>query len=161
MKMRIKPLKVIVILAGLALLWLLFFGVKHFLPFNISQDYLKVHGVENIIFEHNWKHQCYKRCFWGLKKTEYPQVADSDILCESDDSMNKLSDLLDTDNEIHQSVYSSDEKYILYCEIEYNYMKSGMTDDEYCYYRVYDIETDQIITIYQGYREWYDLLWLD
>ncbi|MBD5453613.1 MAG: hypothetical protein HDR30_04700, partial [Lachnospiraceae bacterium] len=84
-------------------------------------------------------------------------------LCESDDSLYELLDSIDTENEIRQSVYSPDKKYILYCEKEYNYTKSDMTmtDDEYCYYRVYVIDTKEIITIYQGYREWYDLLWLE
>lgn len=163
MKLKIKLSKVFIILVSLFILWIFFFGIKSFLRLDISLNYLKVQGVSNIVFERNWKHQCYKRCFWGLKKIQRPQAAEEDILCESDDSLYELLDSIDTENEIRQSVYSPDKKYILYCEKEYNYTKSDMTmtDDEYCYYRVYVIDTKEIITIYQGYREWYDLLWLE
>lgn len=163
MKLQLKLSKAITILIGVLFLWLIFPSIKSFLRLDISQNYLKVQGVKNIVFECNWKRQCYKRCFWGLKKVQRPQAADKDILCESDDSLYELLDSIDTDNEIHQSIYSPDMKYILYHEIEYNYAKSDMTmtDDEYCYYKVYVIETNEIITIYQGYREWYDLLWLE
>ena len=163
MKLQRKLPKIIIILIGLFLIWLIFPTFKSFLRLDFSQNYLKIQGVKNIVFEQNWKHQCYKRCFWGLKKMQRPQAAGEDILCESDDSLYELLDSIDTDNEIRQSIYSPDKKYILYCEIEYNYTKSDMTmtDDEYCYYRVYVIDTKEIITIYQGYREWYDLLWLE
>ncbi len=92
---------------------------------------------------------------------EYPQTDCSEIRWESDASMYEISDCIETDNEIRQSIYSPDKKYILYCEIEYDHYKTGITDDEYCYYRVYEIETDQITTIYQAYREWYDLAWME
>lgn len=160
---RLKKLSIgIGIIIGLIVwVWILYSGAKFFLPFDISQDYKTVQDVENIIFEQNWKHQCYKRCFWGLEKIEYPQSNPSEILCESDDSIYELQDHIETDNEIRQSIYSPDKKYILYCEIEYDYNHSGITDDEYCYYRVYEIETDTVVTIYQAYKEWYDLLWVN
>ena len=141
--------------------WILYSGIKFFLPFDISQDYRKVQGIENIIFGRSWGQQCYNRVFWGLQRIEDSQTDYSEICWESDDSMHELLDCIDTDNTICQSVYSPDKKYILYCEIKYNYTKSDITDDEYCYYRVYEIETDKIITIYQAYKEWYDLAWLD
>ena len=163
MNLTKKFLKGILIFAGLIIIWgwLLYSGAKYFLPFDISQDYQKVQGVENIILRRNRDHQYYQRCFWGLQKFEFTQADDSAICLESDDSMYELLNSIETDNKIRQSIYSPDRKYILYCEIEYDYNKTGITDDEYCYYRVYEIETDKIITIYQAYKEWYDLAWLD
>ena len=156
------PLSFCLKLAGLIIWgWILYSGIKFFLPFDISQDYRKVQGIENIIFERSWGQQCYKRVFWGLQRIEDPQIDYSEICWESDGSKYELLDCIDTDNSIWRSVYSPDKKYILYCEIKYNYTKSDMTDDEYCYYRVYEIETGKIITIYQAYREWYNLAWLD
>lgn len=158
-----KFLKGILIFTGLIIIWgwLLYSGAKYFLPFDISQDYLKVQGIENIILRKNWGNQYYKRFFWGLQKFEIRQADYSEICWESDDSMYELLNCIDTDNKVCQSIYSPDRKYILYCEIEYGYNKTGTTDDEYCYYRVYEIETGKIITIYQAYKEWYDLAWLD
>lgn len=156
------PLSFFLKLAGLIIGGcILYSGIKFFLPFDISQDFRKVQGIENIIFGRSWGQQCYKRVFWGLQRIEDSQTDYSEICWESDDSMHELLDCIDTDNSIRQSVYSPDKKYILYCEIEYNYTKSDVTDDEYCYYRIYEIETGKIITIYQAYKEWYNLAWFD
>lgn len=162
MKLLKKALKGIAIFAGLIIfVWLLYSGAKTFLKIDLSQDYLNVQGIENIVFERNGRHQCYKRSFWGLEEIEYSQVNHSDMSYESDDSIYEISDFIDTDNEIRQSIYSPDKRYILYCEIKYDYKNTGITDDEYCYYRVYEIETGKIITIYQAYRAWYNLFWFD
>lgn len=94
MKLLKKTLKGIVIFAGLIIfVWLLYSGAKTFLKIDFSQYYLNVQGIENIVFERNGRHQCYKRSFWGLEKIE--------------------------------------------------------------------IETGNIITIYQAYRAWYNLFWFD
>ena len=165
MKLHKKRLKWIIIAATLITLliwtWFLYSVIKCILPFDISQDYRKIKGIDNIVFATNWEHQCYKRCFWGLKKTENFQDNFTDIFMEPDDSISELMNFIDTDNEIFKSVYSPDKNYILYCEIDYDYYHSGITDDEYCYYRVYEIKTDTVVTIYQGYRKWYDFCWVD
>lgn len=162
MKLLKKALKGIAIFAGLVIfVWLLYSGARTFLKIDLSQGYLNVQGIENIVFERNGRHQCYKRSFWGLEEIEDFQVNRSDMSYESDDSIYEISDFIDTDNEIRQSIYSPDKRYILYCEIEYDYKNTGITDDEYCYYRVYEIETGKIITIYQAYRAWYNLFWFD
>lgn len=155
-----KHFKHIVILAGLIiLLWLLYWGAKFFFRLDFSQDYVKVQGVENIIFERNGWGKCYKRCFWGLKQVKNFKVNIPNNLHESDSSKYDL--VINTDNLVRQSIYSPDKKYILYSEIQSNYKKTGVTDDEYCYYRIYEITTGKIITIYQAYREWYNLFWID
>lgn len=131
--------------------------VKMFFHIDLSQDYQKIDGVENIIFCR--QEQSYKRGFWGLKSI------DEEIeLPEQDQRAQKalaeeLKHLIDCKNTIAAAVFSPDGRYILYCEIEYNYYKSDMTDDEYCYYRIYDTDTKKIVTVYKGYREWFDLFW--
>lgn len=136
------------------------------LPLDFSQNYRTVQGVGNIIFIDTWQNQCYKRCFWGLRKTECPQTAsDSDTLEDtlyvSDESIEKLKDLAEIEYMLYQSVYSPNHDYILYCEVESDYGGGGVTDDEYCYYKVYEMETGRIIPIFQGYRKGYSLLWTD
>lgn len=131
-----------------------------FLPLYFSQDYREISGIENIIFQPNgYSNVFYKRCFWGLSKIEPPTrfsqyksgayTAEIDILQEN----------IGLNHEIRQAIASPDGNYILYCEIEYGYKNTGMTDDEFYNYRVYNINTKEIITIYQAYREWYHLDW--
>ena len=81
--------------------------------------------------------------------------ANTDI-CEADGA---LIEKLRTENTVEQIVISPDEQYILYQEIEYGYYGGYTSDDEYCYYRVVRVDSGETITIYQGYREWYELSW--
>ncbi len=131
-----------------------------FLPLDFSQEYRQVEGYEGIIFEQNGWGKCFHRCFWGLKNIENVQAEALDSSRKEDSSIQELTGRIDTEHTIEQSVYSPDGNYILYCEIAYNYTHSGMTDDEYCYYRVYERKSGRIITVYQGYREWYRMVWL-
>lgn len=165
MKLSKRHLGYLVFLAGLLILARLFILVWLFnngRRLDFSQDYRNIQGVENITLEQNGWHDFYKRCFWGLRRINDTQVDHTDICqsgSESDDSIIELQNLIKTEYAIRQSIYSPDKKYILYCEIKYGHQ--GITDDEYCYYRVYEIETGKIITLYQGYREWYNLSWTD
>lgn len=131
------------------------------LPVDFSQGYREINGVEGIVFNQNGTKGYYKRAFYGLKPIDQhlefiKYKGRSDCMAE----IEALLSYIYCENKIHQAVISPDGKYILYCEIEYDYMRSGITDDEYCYYRVYDIENDKIITVYKGYREFYNLNWL-
>lgn len=165
MKLSKRHLGYLVFLAGLFILARLFILVWLFnngRRLDFSQDYRNIQGVENITLERNGWHDFYKRCFWGLRRINDTQVDHTDICqsgSESDDSIIELQNLIKTEYAIRQSIYSQDKKYILYCEIKYGHQ--GITDDEYCYYRVYEMETGKIITLYQGYREWYNLSWAD
>lgn len=165
MKLSKRHLGYLVFLAGLFILARLFILVWLFnngRRLDFSQDYRNIQGVENITLEQNGWHDFYKRCFWGLRRINDTQVDHTDICqsgSESDDSIIELQNLIKTEYAIRQSIYSPDKKYILYCEIKYGHQ--GITDDEYCYYRVYEIETGKIFTLYQGYREWYNLSWTD
>lgn len=165
MKLSKRRLGYLVFLAGLFILARLFILVWLFnngRRLDFSQDYRNIQGVENITLERNGWHDFYKRCFWGLRRIDDTLIDHTDICqagAESDDSIIELQNLIKTEYAIRQSIYSPDKKYILYCEIKYGHQ--GITDDEYCYYRVYEIETGKIITLYQGYREWYNLSWAD
>ena len=53
-------------------------------------------------------------------------------------------------------VISPDGSLVLYQEIEY---RSSVTDDEECYYRVLNLVTNEVTTIYSGYREWLGYIW--
>lgn len=156
MKLSKRQLRYLALLAGLIILVRLFSHTSLY----FSQNYRSIQGVENITLEWNGQRYLYKRCFWGLKKIgdSWANHPDTCKQCsESDASINELKNFISTDNFIRQSIYSPDKKYILYSEIEYR--DTGVSDDEYCYYRVYEVETGKIITLYQAYREWYNLSW--
>lgn len=137
-----------IICITVALAWSLYGIAKNIFPLDVSQTYRNIEGVDNIVLERNGWGQYYKRCFWGLKETKDSQVDNPNNVCESDASIDKLLDLIDTDNKIRQSIYSPNKEYILYCEIEYAYKNTGLTDDEYCYYKVYELKSGKVITIY-------------
>lgn len=152
-------LPVLLLLVSLPLLWLLCSGVKMWFHLDFTQSYRSVPGVQNIVFWDNWQKQAYTRTLWGLKKTEEPaEFPERDPEAQRA-AIAALEETIDCENSIEIAIDSPDGKQILYLEIEYNYYQSDMTDDEYCYYRVFDIETGQITTIYQGYREWFRLAW--
>lgn len=133
--------------------------VKIFFRPDFSQNYRQIEGVENIVFRGNWKKQLFQRKFWGLGKAKEGTEFNEHGGEEQQLWIEELEGYINSDNTVVKAVPSPDGKYILYCEIEYNYYGSDMTDDEYCYYRVYQIETNELVTIYQGYRQWYDLDW--
>jgi len=158
-KSRFKSFLVIKIGGALAVMWLLYMIAGFFIPLDFSQNYRKIAGVENIVFQRNGWGDYYKRCFWGLKRTEVPEIFVEYKTDTRVSQINELLDVIDVDNYIRQAVLSPDEQYILFCEIEYNFKKTGVTDDEYCYYRVCEVKTGDIITIYHAYKEWYNLNW--
>lgn len=128
----------------------------------------------------------YRRGFWGLKRIQTPVTPEIENDDEYDcydykvydisgsgrwlayydnklsqiclyDTKNGDEKCLETvQNSVSQIVFSPDEKYILYKEIEYG---GETTDDEYCYYYIIDTESLKKVTIYEGYREWYTLQW--
>ena len=73
----------------------------------------------------------------------------------------EIEEIYDTQYSVSQITLSPDERYILFCEIEYGVNGGYSTDEEYCYYRVIDREDGEQCTIYSGYREWYQVYWKD
>ena len=161
MKRRNKDIVAIIVAAiVIPIAALLLFWILAFTPLDFSQDYKEIHGVENIIFQPNGRqNQFYKRTFWGLERTDVPTTP---ISWEDDKAVWEIEAFVDVAEQtrIRQAILSPDGNYILYCELEYNYKNTGLTDDEYCYYKVFDIATGEVVTIYGGYKEWYNLGWL-
>ena len=158
-KMKKTVLLTLAAIAIMAAFSIVYWETKTILGLDFSLNYHKIEGVENIVFQGNWGNHLYQRCFWGLRKAgdtiEFREQSEPERIR----MISELKGYVQTENSIRQAVASPDGKYILYCEIEYNYYRSDMTDDEYCYYRVYEIETGDIVTIYGGYRQWYNLDW--
>lgn len=160
MKRKSKGIIAIIIAAIVTpIVALILFWILVFTPLDFSQDYKEIPGVENIVFQPNGRqNQFYKRTFWGLERTDAPATpisSEDDAVWEID----AFKDLAESIS-VRQAIFSPDGNYILYCELEYNYTNSGLTDDEYCYYKVFDITTGEVIQIYGGYKEWYNLAWL-
>lgn len=161
-KSRLKVFFIIKIGVIIAVIWLLYVIACFFIRLDFSQDYHEIPGIENIIFQRNGRsEQYYKRCFWGLSRTEVPERFENYSADTSALVISELLNIIDVNHYIRQAVFSPDKNYILYCEIEAHYKKIGVTDDEYCYYKVCEVKSGEIITIYHTYREWYNLDWLE
>ena len=55
--------------------------------------------------------------------------------------------------------FSPDENYLLFYEQQWGGAGGYTTDDEYCYYRVIDLEDGTQYTVYEGYREYWQVYW--
>ena len=146
----------IILVAGL----LLFPMIKMALRLDFSQEYRKVEGMDRIRFRDNWSGKVYGRSFWGLcpvgQMKDEPSGGYRETVKDSALSIEQFSKY-----EVKQVELSPDSRYILYCEIEYGVNGGYSTDEEYCYYRVIDLEDGEQYTIYSGYREWYQVYWKD
>ena len=127
-----------------------------FFHIDFNQEYRKVEDIETIFLKDNWENQLYQRSFWGLKKS-HKELKLNDQNQEK--VLNELYSFIDSDDSIDQAVYSPNHQYILYRELEYNDYQSNVTDDVYCYYKIYSLKTGNIIEFYKGYREWFDIAW--
>lgn len=157
---RIRHNKIIITIIIATIAGLLAFAICNiFFRLDFSQDYRDIVGVENIIFQSNAQRDCFfKRCFWGLQRTDAPASYEPYNVIVPSRELETVQDYVG-DVPVRQAVPSPDGNYILYCEIEYDYKHSGLTDDEYCYYKVYNMETNEVVTLYEAYREWYNLDW--
>lgn len=138
--------------------WVVYNVVYIAFPIDLSQEYRKIPGVENIVFHENWGDKYFKRSIWGLKEIDTPVDFRGNEGIKAPE-VAFLEERFGENLWITQAVTSPDGKYILYCEIQYGYKDpdGGMTDDEYCYYRVYNIDTGEVVTIYEGYRKWFEV----
>ncbi len=150
---------------------------------DFSQDYRAVDGIGQVVFRDNSRKTAYKRCFWGLK-----QEADAEGLEEgnepspegiyaspsgqlrawTDNKSRKLyvsnmdaSEIkeFDTDYSVGQIVFSPDDRYLLYKEVEYGIHGGYSTDEEYVYFKVLDLGTGSVVTVFQGYRQFFQVSW--
>ena len=140
---------------GLCLIVFLFVSKGH--SFDLSDDYRQVDGWTGIVFRDNWADQDFKRCFWGIRVSDCYSDFQEHMDFDRDSFEYKiLSDRMDT-RYVTQIVLSPDGKNILF--VESIYRGTGVTDDEDVYYRVYEIEEDYFITIYEGFREFFRVDW--
>ena len=124
---------------------------------DLSQDYRRVNGYENIVFKDNWNKQCFRLCVWGLIKTGDLDGFDDHRDPDKESYEYRLiAENVNAEN-VQQVVASPDGKYILY--VEKIYSGSGLTDDEDVYYKVYSIEDGTTVTIYSGYRQYFLVDW--
>lgn len=173
-----------IIMAGL--LFAAFLRIS--LHLNFSQEYRKVQAAEQIRFRNALNGKVYKRYVLGLKpvgqceespEEEPPPVSwldtsvydvtasgelvawydweeDAVFLGNAEGEIRKRIDVMYHGEKL---AFSADENYLLFYEEQWNWSGSDMTDDEYCYYRVIDLEDGTQYTIYSAYREYWQVYW--
>lgn len=173
-----------IIMAGLFLAAVL----RMSLHLNFSQEYRKVQAAEQIRFRDDWSGKVYKRYVLGLKpvgrcekspEEEKPLVSwldtsvydvtasgelvawydweeDGVFLGNVEGEIQKKFDVMYHGEEL---AFSPDENYLLFYEQQWGWSGGYTTDDEYCYYRVIDLEDGTQYTVYEGYREYWQVYW--
>ena len=165
---------------------LAFLGMKYVFHLDFTQDYRQVDEIGQLRF---WARsgKVYIRYPFGLrpieKREDVPEqekpalfwldtniydVMDSGGLVAWYDWRGSKIFLGSTDGEVRESfdvaydakklAFSPDGRYLLVYEIDY---RGEITDDEYCYYRVIDLEDGIWYTVYAGYREWFRVYWAE
>ncbi len=163
---------------------LAFLGMKYVFHLDFTQDYRQVDEIGQLRF---WDRsgKVYIRYPFGLrpieKREDVPEhekpalswldtniydVMDSGGLVAWYDWRGSKIFLGSMDGEVRESfdvaydakklAFSPDGRYLLVYEIDY---RGEITDDEYCYYRVIDLEDGTWYTVYAGYREWFRVYW--
>lgn len=147
-KNKSKRIQIIIIIMWFTGLFLMIAGpmIKVIFKLYPSQEYRLIEDTEQIIF---WE-------YYG-KIAYYDYDSDEICFCDMENFAEKRFKV--SENSIDQIEISPNEKFILYREIVYGYYGNYMMDDEYCYYKILNMDTETVITIYQGYREWYNISW--
>lgn len=173
-----------IIMAGL--LFAAFLRIS--LHLNFSQEYRKVQAAEQIRFRNALNGKVYKRYALGLKSAgqceESPEeeqmpvswldtsvydVTESGELVAWYDWEEDAVFLGNAEGEIQKRIdvmyqgvklaFSPDENYLLFYEEQWGWSGGYMTDDDYCYFRVIDLEDGTQYTVYEGYREYWQVYW--
>lgn len=166
---------------------LAFLGMKYVFHLDLSQEYRQVKAIGQLRFWNRWSEKVYIRYPFGLRPIEKRKDApekeklaltwlDMDVydVTESgslaawydwkEDKIflgnveGEIQDSFDVRYDCEKLAFSPDGSYLLSYEIEYG---GEITDDEYCYYRVIDLEEGTQYTVYSGYREWLYVYWED
>lgn len=164
---------------------LVFCGMKYVFHLDFTQDYRQVDEIGQLRFWDSWSEKVYIRYPFGLRPIEKREdiseeekptlfwldtiiydVADAGGLVAWYDWRERKIFLGSADGEVRESfdvtydakklAFSPDGRYLLVYEIDY---RGEITDDEYCYYRVIDLEDGARYTVYAGYREWFRVYW--
>lgn len=182
------PSLLIVLIAIIAAGLFLAAVLRMSLHLNFSQEYRKVQAAEQIRFRDAWSGKVYKRYVLGLKpvgrceespEEEKPSVSwldtsvydvtasgelvawydweeDGVFLGNAEGEIQKKFDVMYHGEEL---AFSPDENYLLFYEQQWGWSGGYTTDDEYCYYRVIDLEDGTQYTVYEGYREYWQVYW--
>lgn len=116
---------------------LAFYGMKYVFHLDFSQEYRQVEAADRIRFWDGQSGKVYKRSAFGLRPIGKQENIPAD----------------------EEPTLSPDGRYLLFCEIEYGVNGGYSTDEEYCYYRVTDLQSGTQYTVYSGYREWFLVYW--
>lgn len=164
---------------------LAFCGMKYVFHLDFSQDYRQVDEIGQLRFWDRWGGKVYIRYSFGLrpieKREDVPEQErptlfglDTDVYDVTDSGElaawydwkeskiflgsveGEVKESFDVKYDIEELAFSPEGRYLLVYEIDY---RGEITDDEYCYYRVIDLEDGAWYTIYSGYREWFRVYW--
>lgn len=164
---------------------LIFCGMKYVFHLDFSQEYRQVEEIAQLRFWKSRDEKVYIRYPFGLrpieKREDVPEeekpalswldtsvcdVADSGGLAAwydwKEDAVfigngkGGIQKTFDVDYDVEKLAFSPEGRYLLVYEIDY---RGEITDDEYCYYRVIDLEDGVWYTVYAGYREWFWVYW--
>lgn len=164
---------------------LVFCGMKYVFHLDFSQEYRQVEEIGQLRFWKRGDKKVYIRYPFGLRpiemredvpEEEKPALSWLDMgVCDVADSgeltawydwkedtvfigtaQGEIQKTFDAVYDVEKLAFSPDGRYLLVYEIDY---RGEITDDEYCYYRVIDLEDGAQYTIYSGYREWFRVYW--
>lgn len=164
---------------------LAFCGMKYVFHLDFSQEYRQVEEISQLRFWDSRSGKVYIRYPFGLRPIEKLEdiseeekpallwldtgvydIADSGSQVawydwEEDavlmgNARGEIQRTFDVDYDVEKLAFSPDGRYLLVYEIDY---RGEITDDEYCYYRVIDLENGAWYTVYAGYREWFRVYW--
>lgn len=166
---------------------LAFLGMKYVFHLDFTQDYRQVEEIGQLRFWDSRSGKVYIRYTFGLrpaeKREDVPEQEkpvlswlDTGVYDVTDsgesvawydwkkdavfigNAQGEIQKTFDVVYDVEKLAFSPDERYLLVYEIDY---RGEITDDEYCYYRVIDLEDGTRYTVYGGYREWFRVYWED
>lgn len=155
---------------------------------DLSQDYRKVEAVDQLRFWQYRGRKVYIRYplglrliekdkeIWEEEKPELPWLETDvyDVTAAGDQAAwydwkedkvflgsveGEVQESFDVLYDVEELAFSPDSKYLLVYEIEYGVYGGQEMDEEYCYYRVIDLEDGMQYTVYSGYRQWFWVYW--
>lgn len=162
--------------------------MRYVFHMDLSQDYRKVEAVDQLRFWQYRGRKVYIRYPLGLRLIEkdkeiweeekpdllwletdvydvtaagdqaawYDWKEDKVFLGSAEGEVEESFDVL---YDVEKLAFSPDSKYLLVYEIEYGVYGGQEMDEEYCYYRVIDLEDGTQHTVYSGYRQWFWVYW--
>ena len=164
---------------------LAFLGMKYVFHLDFSQEYRQVKEISQLRFWKSGDEKVYIRYPFGLRpiekredvpEQEKPMLSwlDGGVYDVTDfgesvawydwkkdavfigNAQGEIQKTFEVVYDVEKLAFSPDERYLLVYEIDY---RGEITDDEYCYYRVIDLEDGVWYTVYAGYREWFWVYW--